>query len=180
MTEVDPIKSILAVMDGYRAMSMNEAAKLGDVFITATSCCDVIRPEHFAVMKDGAIVANAGHFNIEIDVEGLEKMAVSRKEMRKNLYGYRMPDGRLICTMADAAIVNIAAADGHPVEIMDMSFAMQAIAAEYILKNHKNLENKVYNIPEEQDRYVAELKLKSFGGSFDTLNEKQKAYLAGH
>ena len=180
VTEIDPIKSILAVMDGYRAMSMNEAAKLGDVFITATSCCDVIRPEHFAVMKDGAIVANAGHFNIEIDVEGLEKMAVSRKEMRKNLYGYRMPDGRLICTMADAAIVNIAAADGHPVEIMDMSFAMQAIAAEYILKNHKNLENKVYNIPEEQDRYVAELKLKSFGGSFDTLNEKQKTYMAGH
>jgi len=107
-------------------------------------------------------------------------MAVSKKEMRKNLYGYRMPDGRLICTMADAAIVNIAAADGHPVEIMDMSFAMQAIAAEYILKNHKNLENKVYNIPEEQDRYVAELKLKAFGGSFDTLSDKQKAYLAGH
>jgi len=167
-------------MDGYRAMSMNEAAKIGDLFITATSCCDVIRPEHFEVMKDGAIVANAGHFNIEIDVDGLAKMAVSRKEMRKNLYGYRMPDGRLICTVSDAGIVNISAADGHPVEIMDMSFALQAIAAEYILKNHKNLENKVYNIPDELDRYVAELKLKAFGGSFDTLNEKQKAYLAGH
>ena len=180
VTEIDPVKSILAVMDGYRAMSMEEAAPLGDVFITVTSCCDVIRPEHFAVMKDGAIVANAGHFNIEIDVDGLAKMAVSKKEMRRNLDGYRLPDGRLICVVADGGLCNIAAADGHPVEIMDMSFALQAIGAEYILKNHKNLENRVYNIPDELDRKVAELKLKAFGGSFDVLNEKQKAYLAGH
>lgn len=180
VTEIDPVKSILAVMDGYRAMSMAEAAKLGDVFITVTSCCDVIRPEHFEVMKDGAIVANAGHFNIEIDVDGLSRLAVSKKEMRKNLDGYRLADGRTICVVADGGLCNIAAADGHPVEIMDMSFALQAIGAEYILKNHKQLENRVYNIPDELDRRVAQLKLAAFGGSFDTLNEKQKAYLAGH
>ena len=180
VTEVDPVKSILAVMDGYRAMSMEEAARIGDVFITVTSCCDVIRKEHFSAMKDGAIVCNAGHFNIELDLEGLNELAVSRKELRKNLDGYTLPDGRTICVIADGGLVNIAAADGHPVEIMDMSFALQAIGAEYILKNHRNMEAKVYNIPDELDRHVAELKLKAFGGSFDTLSEKQLAYLSGH
>ena len=180
VTEVDPVKSILAVMDGYRAMSMEEAAGLGDIFITATACCDVIRPEHFAAMKDGAIVANAGHFNCEIDLEGLKTMAVEKFEERKNLDGYRLTDGRVISVVADGGLCNIAAADGHPVEIMDMSFALQASGAEYLLKNEGKLAPGVYDIPEEVDRHVAELKLRAFGGSFDTLNEKQRAYLAGH
>lgn len=180
VTEVDPVKSVLAVMDGYRAMSMDEAAKIGDIFITLTSCCDVIRREHFAVMKDGAIVANAGHFNIELDLAALNEMAVSKKELRRNLEGYTLPDGRTICVIADGGLVNIAAADGHPAEIMDMSFALQAIGAEYILKNHQSMEARVYNIPDALDRSVAELKLSAFGGSFDTLSEKQRAYLSGH
>lgn len=179
VTEIDPVKSILAIMDGYRAMSMEEAAPLGDIFVTVTACCDVIRPEHFAVMKDGAIVANAGHFNIEIDVDGLSKMAVEKTELRHNLDGYRLPDGRIIAVVADGGLCNIAAADGHPMEIMDMSFALQALGAEYIAKNHRHLEAKVHRIPEEIDRRVAELKLKAFGGTFDTLNEKQRAYLEG-
>lgn len=180
ITEIDPVKSILAVMDGFTAMSMNEAAKLGDIFVTTTACCDVIRKEHFEVMKDGAIVSNAGHFSIEIDLDALKKMAVSKKELRKNLDGYVLPNGRMIAVVADGGLCNIAAADGHPVEIMDMSFALQAIGAEYILKNHKNLQPKVYNIPDELDRHVAQLKLKAFGGSYDVLNEKQKQYLMGH
>lgn len=180
VTEIDPVKSILAIMDGYRAMSMEEASKLGDIFVTVTACCDVVRPEHFMNMKDGAIVANAGHFNIEIDLEGLKKIAVEEKEMRKNLTGYVLPNGNMVSVVADGALCNIAAADGHPMEIMDMSFALQAIGAEYILKNHQNLDAKVYNIPDELDRKVGELKLKAFGGSFDHLNEKQKAYLESH
>ena len=179
VTEIDPVKSILACMDGFTALSMAEAAKIGDIFITATACCDVIRPEHFEVMKDGAIVCNVGHFNSEIDVDGLKKMAVAKTELRKNLDGYTLPNGKMVAVIADGGLCNIAAADGHPIEIMDMSFALQAIGAEYILKNHAHLEPRVYNIPDERDRYVAELKLKSFGGSYDVLNEKQKAYLAG-
>lgn len=180
VTEIDPVKSILAVMDGYRAMSMAEAAPLGDIFVTVTACCDVLRPEHFAVMKNNAIVANAGHFNIEIDLDGLEKMAVEKKELRKNLDGYRLADGRTVCVIAEGGLCNIAAADGHPMEIMDMSFALQALGAEYLVKNGKNLPARVIDVPEEIDNYVAELKLKAFGGTFDVLNEKQKAYLMGH
>lgn len=180
VTETDPVKSILAIMDGYRAMSMAEAARIGDVFITVTACSDVIRPEHFAVMKHGAIVANAGHFNCEIDLDGLNAMAVEKFEQRKNLDGYRLSDGRVISVVADGGLCNIAAADGHPVEIMDMSFALQAIGAEYILKNAGKLDARVHNIPEMLDRRVAELKLEAFGGSCDTLTEKQKAYLKDH
>lgn len=180
VTEIDPVKSVLAMMDGYTAMSMKEAAKIGDIFVTATACCDVVAPEHFALMKDGAIVCNVGHFNAEIDVDGLSKMAVDKIELRKNLDGYVLPDGRTIAVIADGGLCNIAAADGHAIEIIDMSFALQAIGAEYILRHHKELEPRVYNIPDERDRYVGELKLKSLGGSFDVLNEKQKAYLEGH
>lgn len=179
VTEVDPVKSILAMMDGFTAMSMQEAAKVGDIFITATACCDVIAPEHFERMKDGAIVCNVGHFNSEIDVDGLKKMAVAKTELRKNLDGYTLPNGKMIAVIADGGLCNIAAADGHPVEIMDMSFALQAIGAEYILKNHQDLEPRVYKIPDERDRYVAELKLKALGGSYDKLNEKQRKYLEG-
>lgn len=180
VTEIDPVKAILAIMDGYRVMTMAEAAPLGDIFVTVTACCDVIRPEHFAVMKDGAIVANAGHFNIEIDLAGLQKMSVGKTELRKNLDGYRLPDGRMIAVIADGGLCNIAAADGHPVEIMDMSFALQAVGAEFLVKNRGKLAPRVYDIPAELDRYVAELKLRAFGGTLDTLNDKQRAYLAGH
>lgn len=180
VTEVDPVRSILAVMDGYRAMSMQEAAPLGDIFVTATACCDVIRPEHFAAMKSGAIVANAGHFNCEIDLVGLQAIAVEKIEQRKNLDGYVLPDGKVISVVADGGLCNIAAADGHPVEIMDMSFALQASGAEYLLLHQDELAAGVHNIPEEIDRYVAELKLKAFGGSFDVLSDRQRAYLAGH
>ena len=180
VTEIDPVKAILAIMDGYRVMTMAEAARLGDIFVTVTACCDVIRPEHFAVMKDGAIVANAGHFNIELDLSGLQKMSVGKTELRKNLDGYRLPDGRMIAVIADGGLCNIAAADGHPVEIMDMSFALQALGAEYLLKNQGRLDARVYDIPAEVDHHVALLKLTAFGGAIDTLNDKQTAYLAGH
>ena len=131
-------------------------------------------------MKDGAIVANAGHFNIELDLLGLQKMSVGKTELRKNLDGYRLPDGRMIAVIADGGLCNIAAADGHPVEIMDMSFALQALGAEYLLKNQGRLDARVYDIPAEVDHHVALLKLKAFGGAIDTLNGKQTAYLAGH
>ncbi len=180
VTEIDPVKSILAIMDGYRAMSMEEAAPLGDIFVTVTACCDVLRPEHFAVMKDNAIVANAGHFNIEIDLDGLAAMAVSKKAMRNNLDGYLLPSGRTVCVVAEGGLCNIAAADGHPMEIMDMSFALQALGAEYIVKQAGKLPAGVIAIPDAIDRHVGELKLKALGGSFDTLNEKQARYLLGH
>lgn len=180
VTEVDPVKSVLAIMDGYRAMSMEEAAPLGDIFVTVTACCDVIRPEHFARMKDNAIVSNAGHFNVELDLPGLRAMAVDRVELRKNLDGYVLPDGRTIGVVADGGLCNIAAADGHPMEIMDMSFALQALGAEYIQKNGAQMRAGVHGIPEELDRRVAELKLRALGGSFDTLSERQRAFMRSH
>lgn len=180
VTEIDPIQSLLAVMDGYRAMSMAEAAPLGDIFVTATACCEVLRPEHFAVMKDNAIVSNAGHFNIEIDLEGLRAMARECLSLRKNLDGYVLEDGRTICVIADGGLVNIAAGDGHPAEIMDMSFSLQALSAEYIAKNAAYMSPGVHLIPPEIDRMVGELKLGSLGGSFDILSEKQKAYMQSH
>ena len=180
VTEIDPVKAILAIMDGYQSMAMADAAKVGDLFITATACCDVLRPEHFAVMKNGAIVANSGHFNDEIDVDGLREMSASHKELRKNLEGYCLPDGRVKLVVPRSINKNIAAADGHPMEIMDMSFALQALGAEHILRHHQQMEPRVYNIPDEIDTHVAGLKLKAFGGNLDVLNEKQRAYLANH
>lgn len=176
--EVDPIKAIEAVMDGFRVMPMGEAAKIGDFFITVTGCNRVIYDEHYKVMKDGAILANAGHFDVEVCIPELEEMAVEKKEMRKNIMGYKMPDGRWIHLLAEGRLVNLAAGDGHPAEIMDMSFALQALSAKYIAQNYKNMENKVYQVPEEIDRYVAKLKLESLGISIDTLTEEQKKYLS--
>ncbi|WHH60549.1 adenosylhomocysteinase [Petroclostridium sp. X23] len=176
--EVDPIKAIEAVMDGFRVMPMNEAAKIGDFFITVTGCNRVIYDEHYKVMKDGAILANAGHFDVEICIPELEEMAVEKKEMRKNIVGYKMADGRWINLLAEGRLVNLAAGDGHPAEIMDMSFALQALSAKYILQNYKSLEKKVYEVPDEIDKYVAELKLKGLGVSIDTLTEIQKKYLS--
>jgi adenosylhomocysteinase len=180
VTEVDPICALLAVMDGHRAMSMDEAAPMGDIFITATACRDVIGREHFSVMKDNAIVSNAGHFNIEIDLAGLKSMAKARVSLRKNIDGYLLETGRTICVIADGGLVNIAAADGHPAEIMDMSFSLQALSAECIAKNGRDMAPGVHQIPVEIDRMVGELKLKAMGGSFDVLNDEQKAYIESH
>jgi len=176
--EVDPIKAIEAVMDGFRVMPMNEAARIGDIFITVTGCKRVIYDEHYKVMKDGVLLANAGHFDVEICIPELEAMAVEKKEMRKNIMGYKMPDGRWINLLAEGRLVNLAAGDGHPAEIMDMSFALQALSAKYIASNYKQMENRVYEVPKEIDQYVAQLKLKSLGVSIDTLTEEQEKYLA--
>jgi adenosylhomocysteinase len=180
VTDIDPIHSLLAFMDGCRAMSMDQAAPLGDIFVTATACIDVIRPEHFAMMKDSAIVSNAGHFNVEIDLEGLKKMSVRREALRENLDGYVLEDGRTICVIADGGLVNIAAGDGHPAEIMDMSFSLQALGAEHLAKNAGSIKRGVHQVPGEIDLMVGELKLRAMGGSHDILSEKQKEYMQSH
>lgn len=180
VTECDPIRAIQAIMDGHRAMKMEHAAPLGDLFITVTANCNVIRKEHFGVMKHGAIVLNAGHFNDEIDIRALKDMAVETIPLRKNLDGYRMADGRVIALIADGGLANIAAADGNPVEIMDMSFALQALGAEYLAKNGATMAPGVHPIPEAIDYMVGTLKLAAMGGSFDVMSEEQKAYIQSH
>ncbi len=175
--EVDPVKAIEAVMDGFRVMPMDDAAKLGDVFITVTGCERVIFDRHFACMKDGAVLANAGHFDVEICRPELEEVAVAAKEVRKNIMGYQMSDGRWINLVAEGRLVNLAAGNGHPAEIMDMSFAVQAMAVKYIAQNHEKLENRVYRIPDEIDKFVAEYKLASMGVCIDKLTPEQEQYL---
>lgn len=175
--EVDPIKAAEAIMDGYKVMPMEGAARIGDLFITVTGCSRVIHRDHFKVMKDGAILCNAGHFDVEVSVAELEEMAVRKEEQRKNIMGYMMEDGRWINLLAEGRLVNLAAGDGHPAEIMDMSFALQALSAEYVLKNYSNLGKKVLDVPEEIDRRVALMKLKSWGVTIDELTEEQKKYL---
>ena len=177
VTEVDEIRALEAVMDGFDVMSMDEAAKVGDMFITATGNRDVIRAEHFRLMKDGAILANSGHFNVEIDVEELEKIARSKREIRNNVMEYDLGDKRLYL-LAEGRLVNLVAGDGHPVEVMDMSFADQALAVKYIAENHEKLENRVYRLPDELDRMVARLKLEAMGIKIDALTEEQKRYLS--
>jgi len=177
VTEVDATKALEAVMDGFLVMPMEEAAELGDIFVTLTGDTSVIRKEHMEKMKDGAIVANSGHFNVEIDIQDLEKMATSKRTLRPNLEEYTLPDGKRIHLLAEGRLVNLAAAEGHPSEVMDMSFANQAMNAEYLVKN-KGLDIKVYRVPQEIDELVAGLKLKALGVSIDELTEKQKKYLA--
>lgn len=177
VTEVDPIKAIEAAFDGFRVMSMDDAAKQGDIFVTLTGCLDVIRREHFAVMKNGAVMANAGHFDVEINKKDLDDVAVSRRVVRKNIEEFALEDGRKIYLLAEGRLVNLAAGDGHPTEVMDLSFAMQALAALYIVENQGKLENKVYNMPYELDQRVAELKLKAMGLGIDRLSAEQKLYL---
>lgn len=179
ITEVDPVKAIEAVMDGFRVMTMDEAAVLGDIFITVTGCSKVISKGHFEKMKDGVLLANAGHFDVEIWKPDLEELSIERKYMRKNIEGYVMEDGRTLNLLAEGRLVNLAAGDGHPAEIMDMSFALQALSAKYILECKEPLENKVYPVPTEIDEYVAKLKLKAMGINIDTLTEEQRAYLHG-
>ncbi|MCW8802319.1 MAG: adenosylhomocysteinase [Candidatus Bathyarchaeota archaeon] len=177
VTEVDATKALEAVMDGFLVMPMEEAAELGDIFVTLTGNTSVIRKEHMEKMKDGAIVANSGHFNVEIDIQDLEKMAKSKRTLRANLEEYTLPDGKRLHLLAEGRLVNLASAEGHPSEVMDMSFANQALNAEYLVKN-KGLAIKVYRVPQEIDELVAGLKLKALGVSIDELTEKQKKYLA--
>ena len=178
ITEVDPLKALEARMDGYRVMPMKEASKLGDFFVTVTGNTKVIDREHFKVMKDGAIVSNSGHFDVEINIKALEEMAVEVREIRENVKEYKLKDGRRIYLLAEGRLVNLASAEGHPAQVMDMSFANQALSAEYIYKNHSKLEPKVYKVPDELDLEVARLKLKSMGIEIDKLTEEQIKYLS--
>lgn len=177
VTEVDEIRALEAVMDGFRVMTMDDAAAIGDIFITATGNRDVIRKEHIEKMKDGVILANAGHFNIEIDVSALESMSKSRRDVRKYVTEYDLGNKR-VYLLADGRLVNLVAADGHPIEVMDMSFSNQALAAKYIAENWEKLENRIYNMPDELDRKVAKMKLEAMGIKIDNLTEEQVRYLS--
>lgn len=177
VTEVDEIRALEAVMDGFEVMTMDEASLVGDIFITATGNRDVISRRHFLSMKDGAILANAGHFNVEINVEELENLSKSVRELRPNLKEYDLGNKKLYL-LADGRLVNLVSGDGHPIEVMDMSFSNQALAVEYIAKNADRLERKVYRMPEELDRMVARLKLETMGVKIDELTEEQKKYLS--
>ncbi|MCI9545445.1 MAG: adenosylhomocysteinase [Lachnospiraceae bacterium] len=177
VTEIDPVKAIEAVMDGFDVMPMKEAAKLGDFFITVTGCEKVIDEEDFAQMKDGAILCNAGHFDCEIDMARLREIAVSKQEMRQNIMGYQMADGRVICVLAEGRLVNLAAGDGHPAEIMDMSFAIQALSAKYLVEHQGQLTQKLIDVPVEVDQDVARRKLDFLGKSIDVLTPEQVKYL---
>jgi len=178
VTEVDPLRALEAVMDGYRVLPMAEAAKIGDFFVTLTGDMQVIRKEHFSLMKDGAIVANSGHFNVELDLEGLEEIATNKRQVREFVEEYTLSDGRKINVLGEGRLVNLAAAEGHPSSVMDMSFANQALAAEYLAKNAKQLEKRVYPVPKEIDKEIARLKLKAMGVAIDTLTPEQKKYLS--
>lgn len=178
VTEVNPTKAIEAVMDGFRVMPMNEAAKIGDVFITVTGNKSVIANEHFARMKDGAVVSNSGHFNVEIDIPALERLSSGKREVRPFVDEYALKDGRRIYLLGDGRLINLAAAEGHPAAVMDMSFANQALASEYMVKNAKNLKPQVYPVPEHLDQRIAHLKLESMGFQIDKLTPEQEQYLA--
>ncbi|MBI2178191.1 MAG: adenosylhomocysteinase [Candidatus Tectomicrobia bacterium] len=177
VTEVDPLRALEALMDGYRVMPMAEAAKIGDFFCTVTGDTSVVRLEHIARMKDGAIISNSGHFDVEVDVAGLEKAAKSKREIRSLVDEYTMPDGRRIVVIGGGRLVNLATAEGHPSSVMDMSFANQALAAEYLVKQGKNLEAKVYPVPAATDAEIASLKIKSMGVKIDSLTAEQERYL---
>lgn len=177
VTEVDPMVALEAVMDGYRVMPMQEAAPIGDVFITVTGDLNVVDKHHFEVMKDGALVGNSGHFNVEINIPALEAMAEGKRLVRPFVEAYDLPNGRSIHILGDGRLLNLAAAEGHPASVMDMSFANQALGAEYMLKNADKLQKRVYNVPEEIDREIARLKLQSMGVQIDTLTEEQVKYL---
>lgn len=177
VTEVDPTRALEAVMDGFNVASMNEAVKKGDIFVTTTGNTSIIVKEHFENMKDGAILANSGHFNVEIDTEALEGMASGKKKIREDIEEFSLKDGRKLFLLGQGRLINLAAAEGHPAAVMDMSFANQALCAEYIVKHHKDLKNKVYKVPENIDRSIAELKLKSMGIDIDVLSREQKDYM---
>jgi len=176
--EVDPVKALEAVMDGYQVMPLSEAARVGDIFITATGCEKVIRREHMELMKDGAILANAGHFNVEIWLPDLEELAVRKEQVKPCVEAYVLPDGRRLYLLGEGRLVNLVCADGHPPDVMDMSFANQALCAEYAVEHEGELEPRVYLVPEEVDMAVARLKLEAMGVRIDQLTPEQEAYLA--
>ena len=177
VTETDPISAIEAVMDGYEVMPMRDAARIGEIFCSVTGCKDVMGAEHFALMRDGAILSNAGHFNVEIDMEALEKTAVRKYTARHNITAYVMPDGRELFVLGEGRLVNLACGDGHPAEIMDMSFAIQALSAEYLAKNAGKLPCAPLTVPREIDEAVARRKLASLGVEIDTMTTEQKDYM---
>lgn len=177
VTETDPVRALEAVMDGYEVMPMAAAARLGDMFITVTGCSGVITAEHFETMKDGAILTNAGHFDVEVDMAALEELAVSKYEARHNIQGYVLRGGKTLFTIAEGRLVNLAAGDGHPAEIMDMSFAVQALSAEYLAENRGRLQPGVIPVPRELDEAVARRKLSAMGVAIDTLSQAQETYL---
>ncbi len=177
VTEIDPVKAIEAVMDGFEVMPMNDAAQVGDFFITVTGCNKVISKNDFMVMKEGAILCNAGHFDVEVDVAGLKEIAVEKREMRKNIMGYKLLNGTWIHVLAEGRLVNLAAGDGHPAEIMDMSFAIQALSAKYLVENKGKLKEKLIAVPYEVDREVAAKKLSFLGKKIDVLSKEQDDYL---
>jgi adenosylhomocysteinase len=179
VTEIDPTKALEAVMDGYRVMSMEAAAKIGDVFCTVTGNKNVLRKEHFELMRDGAIISNSGHFNVEIDIPALEKLSSGKRTTRNFVEEYSLRDGRKINLLGEGRLINLAAAEGHPAAVMDMSFADQALSVEYLVKSHATLEKKVYKVPDELDKRVARLKLESLGIKIDRLTPEQEEYLAG-
>jgi adenosylhomocysteinase len=179
VTEIDPTKAIEAVMDGFRVMTMKEACGIGDVFVTVTGNKNVIARDHFDKLKSGAILCNSGHFNVEIDLDALAAVSSSRKEARPFVEEFSMKDGRKLYVLGEGRLINLAAAEGHPASVMDMSFANQALSAEYMAKNHKSMENKVYSVPEELDKQVAKMKLESMGFAIDKLSPEQEEYLAG-
>ncbi len=178
VTEVDPLRALEAVMDGFRVMPMLQAAEIGDIFVTSTGDVNVIDKPHLEIMKDGVLLANSGHFNVEVNIPALEEMAVEKRRIRDFVDQYVMPDGRRLSLLGEGRLVNLAAAEGHPASVMDMSFANQALGSEYMVKQGKHLEKRVYSVPKEIDREIARLKLTAMGIEIDTLTNEQKRYLA--
>ncbi len=178
ITEVDPMKALEAVMDGYQVISIKKAAKIGDIFITLTGDINVISAEEFPLMKDGAILANSGHFNVEINIGALEKLSVNKKKIREYIEEYTLKNGKKINLLAEGRLLNLSAAEGHPASVMDMSFANQALSTEYLVKEGRNLQKKVYCVPEVIDKEIARLKLETMGIKIDRLTEEQERYLS--
>jgi adenosylhomocysteinase len=179
VTEIDPIKALEATMDGCRVMTMDEAAPQGDLFITATGCRDVITRRHMEVMKDNAFLSNAGHFNVEVNGDDLAAMAVRVYPRRENIVGYELPDGRTLNLLAEGRLVNLASGNGHPAEIMDMSFAIQSLSLLHLAQNGKTMEKAVYEVPQAIDDRVSQLKMIGMGLQIDRLTPEQEKYLAG-
>ena len=178
VTEVEPLRALEAVMEGFEVMPAREAARIGDVFVTVTGDTTVLGREHFDLMKDGACLANSGHFDVEIDKSSLAEMAVEVRRIREFVDEYRLSDGRRLNLLAEGRLINLAAAEGHPAAVMDMSFANQALCAEYVAQHHRELKPQVYDVPEAIDKQVATLKLRSLGIDIDVLTAEQEAYLA--
>jgi len=178
VTEINPVRALEALMDGFQVMPMNQAARIGRIFITLTGNKHVVRREHFEVMQDGAVVCNSGHFNVELEIPALEKLAVKKRRIRDFVDEYTLSDGRRINLLGEGRLVNLAAAEGHPASVMDMSFANQALSAEYLVKHHSELEPKVYVVPQEIDHEIARLKLRAVGTAIDCLTPEQVEYLS--